>query len=136
MRQAVDFFHIPSEQTEIHARLVNWARWASPGHRGSVHPMFRGYRPYLYPEPASSSPINTLDAAQVQKIMCRVPERHRIAVQWYYIINGSPARICRAMGVNPAGLAQMVVEARTMVRNLLPAEASRSGLVSQVVSAS
>lgn len=118
----VDFAYVPANQYDIHDRLLNWAKWAQPGFMKTCSPMFRGYRPYLYPpEGGGGIPIDGRDAMKVQKIMKDLPEKHRCAIQWFYIIRCNPMPICRALGLNKQGLADMVKDGRSMASNLLRA---------------
>lgn len=116
----VDFNHVPASQLEIHDRLANWAKWCKPCHHSSVLAMFKGYRPYLYPESGSGGiPVNSLQAAEVQKVMKDIPEKQRIAVQWCYILRTGPTKMCRELGVNKEGLMELINQGRTMISNRL-----------------
>ena len=115
----VDFNHVPANQLEIHDRLCNWAKWARGSNSANVHPMFRQYRNnYWEPIPAMAQ-ADALDAVAVQKVMKDIPEKHRIAVQWCYILRSSPTKFCRDLGVNKEGLMLLIVQGRTMVINRL-----------------
>lgn len=115
----VDFAYVPANQYDIHDRLLNWAKWAKGSGARNVHPMFRQYRnDYWEPAPAASY-ADTVDALAVQKTMKDVPERHRLAVQWYYIARSNPQRMCRELGVTKAALADLVINGRNMVKNRL-----------------
>jgi DNA-directed RNA polymerase specialized sigma24 family protein len=119
MRNIIDFNHVPPEQSAIHERLVNWERWQRGGNAGNVHPMFRQYRPAGYAEASAPSTVNALDAVEVQKVMKDIPERHRIAVQWFYILRTSPTKVCQAVGCSKEGLAVLIEDGRTMIKNRL-----------------
>lgn len=120
MREEVDFAYVPSNQTEIHARLENWARWQRGGHPGNVHPMFREYRARNAElAPSIASEVDGLDAVAVQRIMKDLPQSHRIAVQWCYVQRSNPIRVCQALGVSKAGLLELITAGRTMANNLL-----------------
>lgn len=115
----VDFAYVPANQYDIHDRLLNWAKWAKGSGARSVHPMFRQYRnDYWEPTPAASY-ADTIDALAVQKTMKDVPEKHRLAVQWFYIARSNPQRMCRELGVTKAALADLVIDGRNMVKNRL-----------------
>ena len=115
----VDFAYVPANQYDIHDRLLNWAKWARGAGARNVHPMFRQYRnDYWEPAPAASY-ADTVDALAVQKTMKDVPEKHRLAVQWYYIARSNPQRMCRELGVTKAALADLVIDGRNMVKNRL-----------------
>lgn len=121
MRESiVDFNHVPANQADINDRLINWARWCHSGSgRGGVLPMFRGYRPYIYPERDVSIPIDSKDAVEVQKTMAHLPERHRLAVQWCYVVRNNPMRMCNHLVVSRSGLMALITDGRTMVKNRL-----------------
>lgn len=119
MRIVVDYNQIPPEQLPIHERLVNWERWQRGGNAGNVHPMFRQYRPQGYAEPIAPSTVNSLDAVEVQKVMKDIPERQRIAVQWFYILRTNPTRACKAIGCSHEGLKALIEDGRTMIKNRL-----------------
>lgn len=121
MSEYVDFHHVPQEQMQIHDRLVNWARWAQPQHTGIVMPMFRHYRPYMYPESIPSSPINIRDAVEVQTTFAHIPEKHRHAIGWCYTIKSNPVGACRLLAVSRQGMADLITQGRTMISNRLTA---------------
>lgn len=118
-RDYIDFNHVPAEQMPIHERLVNWERWQRGGNAGNVHPMFRQYRPQGYAEPIAPGSVNALDATEVQKVMKDIPERNRIAVQWFYILRTSPTKVCQALGCSKSGLADLITDGRVMIKNRL-----------------
>lgn len=120
MFEAVDFHHVPERQRDIDAKLVNWARWCAPGwQKWGVQPMFKGYRPYLYPEIPAITPIDVVQATEVQKTMAHIPIKHRHAIHWAYIYCDNPAKMARSLAVSRDGLMQLVVDGRDMVKNRL-----------------
>lgn len=119
MTQLVDYAHVPTHQGDIHERLINWARWCRPNHTNAVLPMFRHYRPYLYPERECSTPIDSKDAVEVQKCMAHIPEKQRYAIGWCYVIRSNPARAARDLGVSTQGLMDLINQGRDMVKNRL-----------------
>lgn len=127
----VDFSHVPSNQTEIHDRLENWAKWCRGSGSRNVHPMFRHYRDNYWEDKPAPTYLNTLDAAEIQKTMAHIPERNRIAVQWCYVQRSNPPRVCLALGVSKAALLGLITEGRTMVENRL-----RQGAVKTIYNAS
>lgn len=118
-RHIIDFNHVPTEQLPTHERLVNWERWQRGGNSGNVHPMFRHYRPTGYAEATAPSTVNPLDATEVQKVMKDIPERNRIAIQWFYIVRSGPTKVCMALGCSKEGLAALIIDGRAMIRNRL-----------------
>lgn len=118
MSEPIDFNRIKPEHMAIHARLDNWGRWCRGSRSGNVHPMFRQYRnDYFEPTPAATY-ADTLDAVAIQKAMKDIPERQRIALQWFYVKPGSPRRVCAALGESNAGLLEVLHQARTMMKNV------------------
>ena len=115
----VDFSHVPSNQTEIHDRLENWAKWCRGSGSRNVHPMFRQYRDNYWEAQPAPTYLNTIDATEIQKTMAHIPERNRMAVQWCYIAKSNPTRMCMALGVSKQGLLELVTDGRTMVKNRL-----------------
>lgn len=116
-----DFNTIKPEHEAIHEALKNWARWCLSGSRGGshVHPMFRGYRPYLHPETVPVTPIDQLGAIETQKAFVRLPVKHRFAISWAYVHPWvSQGKVQRGLEVTRAGLADLVTDGRQMMRNL------------------
>lgn len=118
---SVDFAYVPHSQLDIHDRLINWAKWARGSSFRNVHPMFRQYRNDYWEAAPTPSPADTIDALAIQKTMKDIPEKHRMAVQWFYIVRSNPQRMCRELGVTKAALAELVIDGRAMVRNRLRA---------------
>jgi hypothetical protein len=119
-REPVDFFLVKPEHVAIHIRLGNWSRWARGGRGGGgVLPMFQNYRPDGYHElQGGGAPIDTLDAVALQKLFVHIPEKHRWALQWSYRYSFiSVNKACRAFGMNRTGLADLVHDARSMLKN-------------------
>lgn len=122
MRAVIDFAYVPANQTEIHERLENWARWQRGGSPGNVHPMFRQYKAYMMKYREQEAPrteVDQLDAVAVQKVMAHLPQSHRLAVQWCYVQRSNPLRVCQALGVSKQGLLDLITAGRTMVNNRL-----------------
>lgn len=114
----VDFFAVQPAHVKIHERLCNWARWCHSPQWGRVQPMFRLYRPDEHWEGATpSTPVDTLDAAKIQKLMPGLPEKHRAAIGWSYIKRTNPKRAAQQLGVNLYGLAELVKDGRQMLIN-------------------
>ena len=127
-RDDVDFHEVRDEHLDIHGRLVNWARWASGGRGGaSTSPMFRQYRSNdHWAAPDVSQPVDRLDAAAMEKAVVALPERYRVAIVWSYIkcYHGMSIRkACFALAVSPDGLAALVHDGRTMLKNRCGSEA-------------
>ena len=122
IQETVDYNHIKPEHEAIHARLVNWERWvlARP-HGWFTHPMWRNSRTSRQWEvsPYIGVPVNTIDAALMEKAVYALPEKHREAVRWWYVYRRDPVAMARALGVSKQGLADLVEAGRTMLQNKL-----------------
>ena len=66
----IDYSHVKPEHEAIHARLVNWERWARVRPHGwFTHPMFKNFRASKQWEasPHIGTTVDTLDAALIEK---------------------------------------------------------------------
>ena len=118
--ETVDYNYIKPEHEAIHARLVNWRRWVIVRPHGwQVAPMFRMYqsKSRQWHAPVIQTPVDTLDAALVEKAVAALPEKHRDAIRWSYVHCGNPVAMARALGVSKQGLADLVEAGRTMLAN-------------------
>lgn len=118
--EIVDYNHIATHHEAIHARLVNWERWVRVRPHGwFTHPMWRNYRTSRQWEvsPYIGVPVNTIDAALMEKAVYALPEKHREAVRWWYVYRRDPAAMARNLGVSKQGLADLVEAGRTMLAN-------------------
>lgn len=119
-REIVDFNHVATEHEAIHARLENWRRWVTVRHHGwATAPMFRNFRASKQWEasPYIGTPVDTLDAALIEKAVYALPEKHREAVRWWYVYRRDPVAMARNLGVSKQGLADLVEAGRTMLKN-------------------
>ena len=122
IQETVDYNHIKPEHEAIHARLENWSRWVRVRPHGwRTHPMFRHFRSSKQWEasPHISTPVDTLDAALMEKAVYALPEKHRDAVRWWYVYRRDPVAMARNLGVSKQGLADLVEASRTMLQNRL-----------------
>ena len=117
-RNDIDFNVIKPEHMNIHKRLDNWARWCKGSNSGNVHPMFRQYRNGYFEATPAASYSDTVDAVAIQKAMKDIPEPQRIALQWFYVKPGSPARVCMALGVSKLDLLELIHQGRAMMKNV------------------
>lgn len=121
--EIVDYNHIATHHEAIHARLVNWERWVRVRPHGwFTHPMFRMYQSKARQWEASpriGTPVDTIDAALMEKAVYALPEKHREAVRWWYVYRRDPAAMARSLGVSKQGLADLVEAGRTMLQNRL-----------------
>lgn len=115
----IDFHHVEQHQLGIDARLNNWARWVKPGRQSWINPMFAQYRSkaWQWHRPEIHDPLDTLDAMKIEKAVSALPDKHRAAVRWAYVIRCSPAVVFRALGVNRDGLMLYLRDGRQMLIN-------------------
>lgn len=119
-RDEIDFHLVPDGQLAIHGQLENWARWVRVRPHGwQVSPMFRQYRSHAWQweRPPIADPVNIPEAVEMEKAVSLLPEKHRTAVRWNYVMCGHPARVARDLGVSKQGLLDLVNAARVMLRN-------------------
>lgn len=116
---SIDFHHIEDGHKEIDKVLQNWARWVRVSHVSWVSPMFRqaqsNSRQWHQPEIRETCDI--LAAQAMEKAVYHLPERHRFAVRWHYVFQGSPAKAARNCGVTLDGLAKLARDGRQMLIN-------------------
>jgi DNA-directed RNA polymerase specialized sigma24 family protein len=116
----VDYFLVRDEHLAIHALLEQWARWVRVRPHGwQTAPMFRQYRSkaWQWHERVIPAPVNTLEALEVERAVASLPEKHRAAVRWLYVIGGGPSRIARDLAVSKSGLMELVNAGRQMLVN-------------------
>lgn len=121
MRETVDFNYVPPHQTAIHERLTNWSRWVRVRPHGwQTHPMWRAARtnrqwdidPHIHVD------CDTLDALLIERTVSKLPEKHRTATRWAYVLGNDPMGMARSLGVSRAGLLELICTGRTMVGNV------------------
>ena len=113
-----DFHLVEPGHIAIHERLINWSRWCRPRHSGQVQPMFRLYRSDEHWEGHNpTAPIDTLDAARMQKGVSKLPDKQRSALNWHYVTPSNPRRAAQGLGVSMEGLALLVRSGRVMLIN-------------------
>ena len=120
--ETVDYNHIAAHHEAIHERLVNWERWVRVRPHGwFTHPMFRNFRVSKQWEasPHIGTPVDTIDAALMEKAVYALPEKNREAVRWWYVYRRDPVAMARNLGVSKQGLADLVEAGRTMLGNRL-----------------
>lgn len=118
----VDYHYVKPEHEAMHERLTNWARWVKVRPHGwPTHPMWRKALTSKQWDiaPHVSTPVNTLDAANIEKAVSSLPTKHRDAVRWHYVHSGNPAAMARSLAVSKKGLADLVDAGRTMLQNRL-----------------
>ena len=116
----VDFCYVPQHQEAMHARLGNWARWVRiRPHGWQTHPMWRKSltsRQWDI-EPHISTSTDLLDALLIERTVSKLPEKHRDALRWFYVLRADPAGTARRLEVSRAGLMELVYDGRAMVAN-------------------
>jgi hypothetical protein len=117
MKQPIDFHAVPHEHRHIDRRLLNWARWVRDRPQGFVHPMWRAYKSSEVWASEPGIPVDSLDAADLERSVSALPERHRDALRWSYVYRGRPWKMCRALGVSEDGLAGLIRDGRQMLIN-------------------
>ena len=121
-KEIVDFNRVDPAHDQIHERLINWARWVS-------------VKPHCWPSPSMwrkaltskqwdtsphiPIPVNTLDAADVEKAVSRLPEKQREAIRWSYVYQRDPAGAAKTLAVSKQGLCDLISTGRTMLKNRL-----------------
>lgn len=116
--RTVDYHAVPERQEPMHRRLLNWAVYCHGGPSSSVNPMFRLYKPerdatYNPPEPRIE--CDFADGMRVNQMVVNLPERHRLGIQWFYIVKDSPNKARKRVDATHEGLAKLVIEARDMM---------------------
>ena len=116
----VDFCYVPPEQEQMHERMGNWARWVRVRPHGwQTHPMWRKSltsRQWDI-EPHISTATDLLDALLIERTVSKLPEKHRDALRWFYVLRADPAGTARRLEVSRAGLMELVCDGRAMVAN-------------------
>lgn len=117
--EPIDFCVIAPKHEAIHKRLENWAAWCKGG---GVVPatsaMFRLYRPDNFERAPMGEPVDGTDAQRIAKAMVRLPVKHRVALNWFYVKPVSPLKVCKTLGLSMEGLAEHVTDGRQMLINL------------------
>ena len=65
----------------------------------------------------TSIPIDKLDAAEIQKAVTALPDKHMRAIGWCYLRPTNPQAQARELGVSLQGLADLIHNGRTMLVN-------------------
>ena len=120
MKVSIDFDYVPSNQAEIDKRLVNWERWVKVRPHGwHTAPMFRQAQSNSrqWHPPEIKDPVNSLDALEVENAVSALPDKHKMALRWFYVYKGSPVAMARALAVSKQGLADLVEAGRTLLKN-------------------
>lgn len=117
----VDYHLVADHHLGIHARLEAWARWVRVRPHGwQMQPMFKQYRSkrqWDEPFSANRSPINLVEAVEMEKAVSALPAKHRDAIRWAYVWQLSPIAEARRLGVSKQGLLELIQAGRAMLIN-------------------
>lgn len=118
----VDYYHVEPIHSDIHARLLNWARWVRDHAATVQQPIFQQYRPpRQYAEDAIVKiDVDKLDGQRMEKAVFALPETNRESIRWWYVkkwITVTEQR--KALGLTHAALALAVRDGRQMLKNRL-----------------
>ncbi len=107
-----DLARIPTHLEPADQRCVEWSKWVRVNHRPfGIQPMFRGYMSKARQwevAPPIPSPVNTLQALEIERLVATLPERLRTVLRWAYVWPGLHQNaVCRELGVNRDGLAAL-----------------------------
>ena len=122
MKRDCDFSRIDARHDAVNLRLEAWARWVAVRPQAwKMQPMFRLYKPPPQWEPREIRvELNTLECHEIEKIVSRLPDKHRFVLRWAYVF---PfifiSKVSKHLGVPQSGLAELVSDARDMVKNRL-----------------
>lgn len=120
----VDFAAVPPSQWEMHDRLENWAKWCygRTPRDSDTSPMFNLHRSDAWEDreygAATVVPIDKFDAADIAKGVAQLPEKHRKAIQWRYLMGCKNVKgKAQELAVSFQGLADLVKDGRQMLIN-------------------
>ena len=121
MKVSIDFDYVPSNQHDADKRLVNWARWVTVRPHGwHAAPMFRQAQSNSrqWHPPEIKDPVNSLDALEVENAVSALPDKHKMALRWFYVYKGSPVKLARNLAVTLDALFDLIIDARSMLKTL------------------
>jgi DNA-directed RNA polymerase specialized sigma24 family protein len=117
-KEYVDFHAVEPKHADVHAWLINWARWCHGTGRVGVHPMFQGVKPSQQWEAVEiTTTVDALGAQAAEKAVFRLPGDNRTAIRWSYVYRTAPMRMARGLGVSLDGLQKLVRDGRQMLCN-------------------
>lgn len=68
--------------------------------------------------PTIRETIDVMDAQYIEKLVCKLPMKNRIAIKWAYVIKCVPGHARKATGTNDSGLFKLLRDARQMLINM------------------
>lgn len=119
MKHYIDFHAVAERHEAIHARLQNWARSVCAYPLPKTAAGFDGYQSpaQVRAEQQASIPVDRFDASKIARGVADLPERHRKAVQWSYVMRKSVGWGRRYVVATEAELERLVVDSRDMLHN-------------------
>ncbi|OXE36922.1 MAG: hypothetical protein CGW95_04885 [Phenylobacterium zucineum] len=101
----------------VHDRLLNWARWVTPGMSPKVSPMFRDYRSHAWQWHPREHRLacDPIEAQQIERIIAKLPHAHRESLRWCYVYQSRVSKACRTIGAAPPALMTYIHDGRGMV---------------------
>lgn len=113
----VDFHHVDDHHREIHTRLLNWARWVTPSSPTAICPMFKQAKSnaWQWHAPEIRETVDIQDAMRMEKQVCALPDRHRMAVKWAYVQRTRPGKKTRQIAHSDRELMGLIRDARQML---------------------
>lgn len=122
MPKYVDFHVIDPLHSEVHERLLNWARWVKvrPELGWKMAPFWKLIKKERGREElAIREPCDILDAEMVEKIVRALPEPNRTAIRWWYVKADNPRKAAQALGLSLSGLSDIISQTRSLLSRSL-----------------
>jgi hypothetical protein len=118
----VDFSAIPEHQADMDRRLQNWAAAQRGGDKQSgksapIFALFKSSDARREYGTATAVPVDRSDAIRVSKGVLALPDKHRSAIDWYYLHPRNPMAKARELALTLQALAEHVTEGRDMLIN-------------------
>ena len=116
-KQKPDWAKVYDHHKWVHERLINWARWVTPGSSAEVSPMFRDYRSHAWQwHPREHRPeCNVIEAQEVESFIAKLPPTHREVLRWCYVRRYNPAKASRNLRLDYAGMERHIHDGRSML---------------------
>lgn len=124
-KQDIDINYVEDKHRDIHARLINWGRWAAGRPVYQTCPMFRQFyrsNSRQWHPVEVSAPVDSLDAAKIEKAVVALPAPHRRAMVWFYVHRSSELQFRKLEGYRLNFLCRVVRDARQMLCNRLASQ--------------
>jgi DNA-directed RNA polymerase specialized sigma24 family protein len=119
VRDYVDFSAVHPQHQAVDERLHNWARWARGGRGAALacSPMFRLYRPpqHWRQHVEAGVTVDSTDALAMQRLVAALPQLHRLALAWCYVVDRNPKRAAQDLGLSMRQLMDTIHIARQML---------------------